>query len=379
MPSFALAVAYALAVLVLAATAIALTRRRPPPSEFIVDAPLPLPAVAPAPNASYVHPPGAGVAHAVTATTLPDGRVAAYWFAGSREGAKDVTIRMSALTDGVWTAPRAIMDRRRMGAVQRRFIKTVGNPVVLRHPSGEYWLIVVSVSFGGWSGSALNLIRSRDGLEWGAPERLWTSPFANVSTLAKGAALLRTDGLVALPVYHEFAAAYPELILIDAGGAVVDKGRLGGRNQIQPWVVARDGRRAVALMRAFGRAARRLWQAKTDDGGRSWQPMPATLANPDSPAAAVLLPGGRIAAVLNDDGGSAETLDLVVSDDGGAGWRHLAPVFGAKGRGGRYRYPWLMQDGQGRVHVFATEGTNAIRHAVIGAEAFDAAAEGGRR
>lgn len=369
MPFLVLSGAYSLAAIVVVALFVQMSGRTIAPSEFVVTPPRAVPAVPGAVRATYLQPPSDGVAHAVTAIELADGRIVAYWFAGSREGAGDVVLRSSILADDAWSAPRTVVDRQSMGAEQRRFIKTIGNPVILRHPGGEYWLITVSVTLGGWSGSALNLMRSADGITWGPPVRLVTGPFLNLSTLVKGPALVRADGLVALPAYHEFASAYPELLLIDGDGRVVDKIRMGGRCQIQPWAVALDPRRAVALMRAYGCTERRLWVTATEDAGATWDLPRATLANPDSPAAAVALPGGRIAAVLNDDPASAKTLDLVISDDGGETWRHGAPVFGGAEQDETYRYPWLLQDSDGRLHVFATESQRGIRHAVLGAEA----------
>lgn len=341
------------------------------PSDFILPEMRAVPRVAS--SISYARPPAEGFAHASTAIVLPGGRIALYWFAGSREGAKDAGIRMSVLEGGSWGAPRDITDGARTGRDQRRYVKTVGNPVVFRHPGGAYCLVYVSVSVGGWSGSALNLTRSADGIEWGPSTRLVSGPFLNLSTLVKGPALLRADGLVALPVYHEFAAAYPELLFIDATGHVVYKTRMAGRCLIQPWVVPLSSRKAVALMRPFGCSDRRLWMTATDDGGMTWRAArPAALANPDSPAAALVLPGGRIVAVLNDDAASASVLHLVVSGDGGDSWEHRAPVLDGSAEGTTYRYPSLLQDDAGRLHVFATEtgrSGRAIRHAILGADA----------
>jgi predicted neuraminidase len=365
------AVPYALAAVVLFATAVAMHGRQVAPSGFVPVEPLPVPEVAT--RMSYIQQPAEGVAHASTAVVLPGGRIAAYWFAGSREGGTDVAIRMALFDGDRWGAARDITDGARTGRDQGRHVKTVGNPVVFRHPGGEYWLVYVSVSVGGWSGSTLNLMRSGDGIAWSPSTRLVSGPFLNLSTLVKGPALLRADGLVALPAYHEFLAAYPEMLLIDAAGQVVDKVRMAGRCLIQPWVVALGSRQAVALMRPFGCGERRLWMTTTDDAGMTWSAaQPTALANPDSPAAALGLPDGRIVATLNDNPASASVLDLVVSGDGGQSWGRRVAVFDGSADGRTYRYPWLLRDHQGRLHVFATEtgaSGRAIRHAILGADA----------
>ena len=338
------------------------------PSDFILGERLPVPQFVR--TNSFPQPPLRATAHAPTAIVLADGRIAVYWFAGSREGAADVVLRMSVLDKGSWSAPRDISDGKRTGEEQHRSVRTVGNPVVLHHPSGEYWLVYVSVSVGGWSGSALNLMRSRDGIAWGPSTRLISGPAFNLSTLTKGPALLRADGLVALPVYHEMITSFPELLLIDPDGRVVDRVRMGDRCEIQPWVVPLSARRAIALMRQHGCAKQRLWVATTEDAGMSWSaPQPSEFANPDSPAAAVALPDGRIVAVLNDDPQESSVLSLVVSGDGGATWRRGAPIFDGSANRLSYRYPWLLQDSDGRLNVFVSELKRAIRHAVLGEEA----------
>lgn len=368
---YAQAVVFLAATAILIATAVKMSAGPPGPASFVVPTALTLPA---SPRADFApQPPAAGVAHAPTATLLDDGRIALYWFAGSREGAGDVVLRMSVFDGQVWSSPRDVTDAVRTGRDQRRLIRTVGNPVVFSHPGGEYWLVYVSVSVGGWSGSALNLMRSADGVTWGPSRRLVTSPFLNLSTLARSPPLMRSDGLVALPVYHEMIAAFPEMIFLDPAGNVVDKARIGDDCPIQPWAVALGEGRAVALMRQHGCAERRLWTASTADGGATWTaPEPTRLADPDSPAAALRLADGRIVAVLNDDPRSAFRLDLVVSADDGKTWTRGAPVFDGTAERKDYRYPWLIQDKAGRLHVFASESKQAIRHVVLGSDAVPA-------
>lgn len=356
------------AAAVLAAVAIEMAGRDIGPSQFVSPAPLPVPNVAR--SDFYPEPPGERAAHAPTATLLPDGRIALYWFAGTREGAKDTVLRMSIFDGEKWGTRQTVVDRARTAADQHRYIKKLGNPVVFRHPNGEYWLVYVSASLGGWSSSALNLMRSPDGINWGPSKRLVSGPFLNLSTLVKAPPLFREDGLVALPAYHELATSYGKLLLLDDDGEVVDRARIGKPCQIQPWLAALGGGKAIALMRQHRCALPRLWASSTGDGGLSWSTPEATqLSNPNSPAAALTLPDGRVVAAVNDDPQVEYILSLVVSGDGGATWQRGAAIFDGTARKFEYRYPWMLQDNEGRIHVFASEAKRGIRHAILGADA----------
>ncbi|MFV2057364.1 MAG: exo-alpha-sialidase, partial [Thiohalomonadales bacterium] len=126
---------------------------------------------------------GATRVHSATATSTKDGDLIAAWYGGTREGARDVQIYMSILRRGSqgWGKPRAIISVDTAEKDLGRFIKKLGNPVLLTHPNGEIWLFYVSVSAGGWSGSQVNLARSKDGgKSWTTTNRYVTSPFFNV-------------------------------------------------------------------------------------------------------------------------------------------------------------------------------------------------------
>ena len=198
--------------------------------------------------------------HAASLIELKDGKLRAFWFAGSREGAEDVEIR-SAVFDGKdWSTEQRVTDRQQTQQGLWRYVKKLGNPVAVRAPDGDLWLSYVTVSLGGWAGSSLTLLRSQDeGQTWSAPQRLITSPFLNISTLIKGTPYRYSDGTVGLPVYHEFLGKFGELLHLSADGKVLDKQRLsGGKTSIQPVMLVEDERKALVLMRYTGAPPMRL-------------------------------------------------------------------------------------------------------------------------
>src|SRR5688572_28795352 len=164
------------------------------------------------------------MAHVASITELPNGRLAAAWYAGSREGAGDVAIFLSTRASGdtEWSPPRAIVTRESAARDLNRYVKKVGNSVVFADSAGKLWLVFVTVSIGGWSGSSLNLTTSADeGVTWTPGERLTLGPFFNLSELVKNAPVALADGGWAVPIYHEFAGTFPEVLWLQQTGGEV--------------------------------------------------------------------------------------------------------------------------------------------------------------
>ena len=107
--------------------------------------------------------PEAGILHAPSLVDLGNGELLSVWYQGSREGGRDVSLYSSRFTGGRWGPATRLTDATATGAELGRYVKTIGNAVLLKRPRGEVWLVYVSVSIGGWSGSSLNLKQSADG------------------------------------------------------------------------------------------------------------------------------------------------------------------------------------------------------------------------
>ena len=263
--------------------------------------------------------------HAASLVELGDGRIRAFWFAGSREGAEDVTIHTAVYdpaTD-MWGSEQAIVDRIATERGLLRYIKKIGNPVPYRANDGTLWLFYVTVSLGGWAGSSITAITSQDdGASWSPARRLVTSPFINISTLVKGIPFDYVDGSIGLPVYHEFIGKFAELLRLAPDGTVLDKQRLtSGKLAIQPVVLVRDALHATVLMRDVGSSPKRVIATETSDGGRHWSAAhKTTLANPDAAVTGAVMPDGKLLAVVNDNEANREELSMAVSAGNGKTW-----------------------------------------------------------
>jgi len=268
--------------------------------------------------------------HAVSLVELKDGRVRAFWFSGSREGAGDVTINSAVFdpTKNIWSDEKVVTGRSHTQRGLHRYISKVGNPVATRAPDGSLWMFYVTVSLGGWAGSSISMMTSHDeGESWSAPRRLITSPFMNISTLVKSPPVFYSDGTVGLPVYHEFISKYAEMLHLDKAGKVIDKQRLaaGGQGTLQPVVLVRNEKEATVLTRYAGKdEAPRAMGMTTEDGGRRWsEPTKSVMKNSNAALAALVLPDGKWLAVFNDQERGRGNLSLQMSSDGGATWEEL--------------------------------------------------------
>jgi predicted neuraminidase len=345
----------------------------PPPGGFVLpqDAARAAPPAAPLYRTQLLPNSTTASVHSATAAEIPGGRLRAFWYGGSREGASDVAIYTAvyAAQTGTWSPERVVVSREFAQRHLRRTIRKLGNPVAGRDQRGRLCLYFVSVSLGGWAGSAINLMVSEDeGETWSPPRRLIASPFFNISTLVKGAPLQFADGTMGLPVYHEFLGKFGELLRLDAEGRAIGKARLSwGQSSLQPVIVPRSDREAVGFMRYSGDPPNRILVVRTADGGVRWSPPVKTaLPNPNAAIASVLLAGGPLLLAFNNAGENREDLSLALSADFGNTWRVTHRFEGDSGSPQapvpEYSYPWIMQDRAGDIHVFYTWGRTRIKH-----------------
>jgi predicted neuraminidase len=311
-------------------------------------------------------PAAAPSAHAATLAQLPDGRIAAAWFAGSKEGAADVAVWFSTREGDGWRPPRPVARRDSTARSTLTHVRKLGNPVL--HAEGErLHLWFVSAAVGGWAGSSINHSLSPDGgATWSEPEKLRTSPFFNISTLVRTAAVPLADGGLGLPVYHEFLGKHGEWLRLAADGRILDKVRLPlDRPTLQPAVAALDSQRAVAWLRDAGPGPGRIRAAASGDGGRTWEALSALpLGNPNSSLAALRLPSGRL-LLAGNPGEGRHRLVLWLSEDEGHSWRMARIVEADTDEKVEFSYPALLLAQDGRIHLAWTWRRQGIRHAVF--------------
>lgn len=261
--------------------------------------------------------------HAASVVELPDGRLRGFWFAGSREGAKDISINTAVFdpSTGQWSDETIAITRLGLSQQWQRYVRKLGNAVPVIDDNGRLRLFVVAVTFGGWAASRIVVLNSEDdGETWQFDTELKTSPFLNISTLAKTPALHYQNNLIGLPVYHEFIGKFGEILFIDQQNKLIDKSRIGyGRNVLQPMVLMGENNTLNVYLRPHEKGV--AFQSESDDAGRTWQPVKKTgIENPGSALGGLALSGKHWLLANNCDDKERDVLCILESLDAGETW-----------------------------------------------------------
>jgi predicted neuraminidase len=311
--------------------------------------------------------------HSPAVVEISGNRLQGFWYGGTSEHAKDVAIYTSVFDPqkGLWSPEISLITAESTQKSLHRYVKKLGNVVALRDQNNQLWLFYVSVSVGRWSGSAINLMISKDdGESWSPSRRLITSPLLNLATLVKGPPVLLEDGTIGLPVYHEFLGRFGEFVRLDRAGRVVQKTRLSrGSASLQPIIVPDTNRKALGLMRYSGPAPRRILSVETTDGGFHWsRPVKTDLRNPGAAIAGTRLQNGDLLLVFNDSENARDDLSLAYRPSGDKAWRIIYRFEFEKETtllGGRTRvfsYPYLVRAQNGDFHLLYTWYRTHIKH-----------------
>ena len=303
-------------------------------------------------------------AHASSMTALPDGSLLVAWFGGEREGASDVAIQMARVRGGLVEDQWVSLTRGRLEELTHRVIRMLGNPVVWIDSAQRVHMHVVSVSYGGWSGSSVNQLASDDGgRTWTDARRLILSPLFNFSTLVRNQIVPMDDGTYGLPAYHEFLNKNGLWVSVREDGRVVRSQRmqLYEGNWLQPAVAPTSATEAIAVLRSGNQYEPVIGCNSTQNAGETWPRRKSLdIANPNASIAMMRLADGRLLMAANPIATGRNVLQLFVSTDGGAEWLPSRTIE-RDANGVEFSYPFLAQTADGTVHLSYTWKRKGIR------------------
>lgn len=238
-------------------------------------------------------------------------RLMVLFFAGSKEGARDVKIYQSFLYKGSrsWSEPKAILTAEQLSNQSGKFIKKLGNPVAFRDTLGRVHMFVVGVSLGGWSTAKIYQYLFDENMEELKYVReLHLGILVNFSHLVRTPAVLLQDGGFMLPVYHEVADKYPLVVFFDTQARVRFSKRLNNlRGQLQPSIVATTPTQCLEFSRSY--TSDWAYLQACDDMGNVWHdPVRTNLKNYDS--SSVLVNIGQEIVLIHNDGFHNPLLEL---------------------------------------------------------------------
>ncbi len=334
--------------------------------------------VLPAPDAKpfyaedFVNDAGPGaICHVSSVCPAGDGKVACTWYQGSWESAPDTAIYFSVFDEAEsrWSPPVVLVDRNTCSGELKRYVRKVGNSLIYRDGKGRLWLFYSSVIFGGWSGSSLNYKFSDDnGKTWSRSEKLILSPFFNLTENVKNKGINLDDHSFIIPVYHEFANKYSEMLRVETDGMSVKyeiRKMTHSGKAVQPSLLHESGDSLVAFFRNMASGGENhILTAGSHDMGRTWSGLKDTaLPNPDSGFDMIKLRDGGYLGVINNTYHDRGNLTLVLSRDNGKNWRPVKVLESRKGS--EYSYPSINRSASGLYHVTYTYEKRKIKHVVF--------------
>jgi predicted neuraminidase len=299
--------------------------------------------------------------HGGSLAELPDGSLLCTWYAASSEAAADARIFCSRLPKGScsWTQPEVVV--RPQAPVQGCWFanKSVGDTALFLDREQCLWLFFAGVTVGGWSGSHVDFVVSRDlGQHWSPVQRLiggfGQSPRCKLVELA--------GGQVMIPLSSWLFHWEGYTVCLDLSkGQVINKSvaaRIPGPENSQPSLVPLADGQAVAYLRNPHGGS--LLFSKWNPTLKQWSTArPVNLPSPDSAVDAIGCENG-VLVVYTSDLNHRFCMSVAWSADG-EHFSHLASL------GDRtdvsVSYPTVIRSGDGDYHLIYTyAGRSMIKY-----------------
>ena len=172
-----------------------------------------------------------------------------------------------------------------------------------------------------------------------------------------------------LPVYHELAGKFSELLQLDTSGSVINKFRISdGIQAIQPLLLPVDSAHAVALMRnGSKKQPRNILVNRSMDTLAVWSVLEdLPLPNPDAAITAVQLDKpDELLMVFNNHVSERDDMTMAWRRSDASKWQvihRFETKEGYEAEHNPFSYPFLLQTRDGNFHLFYTWMRKKIKH-----------------
>jgi predicted neuraminidase len=299
--------------------------------------------------------------HASSIVETSPGEILVAFFAGSREGDKDVCIWLTAKQNNQWTKPYIIAD----GVINDTLRYPCWNPVLFKAKQDQLFLFYkVGPNPREWWGMVRT---SKDnGKTWNQPERL---P-AGVLGPIKNKPVQLADGTILSPSSVETDNTWKVHIekSSDLGKTwkIIPVDSNSKFKVIQPSILQYPNKRLQIVCRSD---QDRVVYAWSQDNGNQWTALSRSeLPNPNSGTDAVTLKNGIQLIVYNptvkgkDWWNNRQKLNVAVSKDG-LNWKDVCIL--ENGTDEEFSYPAVIQAKDGKIHITYTYNRKNIKHVVL--------------
>jgi predicted neuraminidase len=309
--------------------------------------------------------------HGASIIQTPTGLLA-FWYRAVYEGANNAELVSSRFDGQHWSPTRVVTNSKTVRHDIGLTIKSLANPVPFRRSPNEIWLFFAASRLSGWATCEIMLMRSFDnGQTWGPAQRLYASPFLNMSHLTKALPIRLSGDRIALPAYHEMVVKYPVMFVLNKDGRVIDRRRMGngGKVGLQPSIIPTGPKTAIAFIRRLKHVpSKRILISRTNDAGQTWTvPKPTAFPNPGGPISAIRYDDKRILLAFNDDPEEERNIKLAFSNLDGTNLRRIGTIARMTDNDSddAVAYPFLIESEPGQFDIVFSRPRKVIGHVRI--------------